>query len=230
MKKLIGIILIAVIAVTMFGACGKKAGERITDGPVQLRTPSDGDTIAVFNTSMGEFRAVLFPKYAPKAVENFVALAEAGYYEVLIFHRVEKDFVVQTGDPTGTGGGGESSFGAPFADEYSTNLHHFTGAIGMAKAADDNLKSQFYVMCGTTVGSELVEAMKAADFTDEICDAYVKNGGWPQLDNRYTVFAQVYEGLDVVLKINGVKVDSSKRPTSEVTLNSVKIETYSSEK
>lgn len=224
MKKLFTVLLVAALALAMSG-CGEKA-PKVTDGPIQLRTPKDGDTVAVFNTSMGEFKVVLFPETAPKSVGNFVTLAGEGYYDGLPFHRVEKDFVIQSGDPTGTGSGGDSSYGVPFSDEYSTELHHFTGAVGMAKAADDQLGSQFYIICGIAITDEVATAMKNADYPDEIIETYKKQGGYPSLDNRYTVFGQVYEGMDVVMRINEVKTDRFSRPTDEVVINSVKIETY----
>ncbi len=224
MKKVLSVLLAAALALAL-GGCGAKA-PKVTDGPLQLRTPTEGDTVAVFSTSMGEFKVVFFPEVAPKSVGNFVTLAEQGYFDGLVFHRVERDFVIQSGDPTGTGSGGDSSFGAPFADEYSTELHHFTGAVGMAKAADNQLGSQFYIICGTAITDEVAAAMQNADYSEDIIEAYKKNGGYPSLDNRYTVFGQVYEGMDVVMKINEVKTDKFSRPTADVVINSVKIETY----
>lgn len=111
---------------------------------LQFAHPVAGDTIAVFDTSMGEIRAVLFPDGAPRAVENFVTLARQGYYDELSFHRVIEDFLIQSGDPTGTGTGGQSAFGGYFADEISDRLHNYTGALAMANSGEDSNGSQFF--------------------------------------------------------------------------------------
>ena len=87
---------------------------------------------AIMHTNMGDITIQLYPEVAPKTVENFVTLAKKGYYNGLIFHRVIKDFMIQGGDPTGTGAGGESIYGAKFEDECSQELHNFRGALSMA--------------------------------------------------------------------------------------------------
>ena len=89
---------------------------------------------AVIETTMGTITAQLFPKYAPKTVENFVKLAEKNYYDNVIFHRIIPDFMIQGGDPTGTGRGGESIYGHPFEDEFSEELFNFTGALSPLNA------------------------------------------------------------------------------------------------
>ena len=91
----------------------------------QKEMPAVGEKIAVIKTDKGDIKVRLFPEEAPKAVENFVTHAENGYYDGLIFHRVIKDFMIQGGGPKGTGTGGESIWGKPFADEFSSELHNF---------------------------------------------------------------------------------------------------------
>ena len=89
---------------------------------------------ATIKTNHGEIVIQLFPEQAPKTVENFVGLAKKGYYDGVIFHRVINDFMIQGGDPTGTGMGGESIWGAPFEDEFSNELFNIRGALSMANA------------------------------------------------------------------------------------------------
>lgn len=101
----------------------------------QLRKPQAGDITATMKTTMGEIQILLFPDAAPKAVENFTTHAKNGYYDGLIFHRVIPDFMIQGGDPTGTGMGGESIWGKPFEDEFSPDYHNLRGALSMANAA-----------------------------------------------------------------------------------------------
>ena len=249
MRKILGSFLLILLCSALLFGCGKKpdgngepnpdGGDQQPEAPVtatelpQLAGPQEGDTIAVFETDKGAFKAVLYEEYAPLAVENFVALAKSDYYKDLLFHRVVDNFVVQTGDPTGTGKGGESASGSAFKNEVCPELHHFTGALGMANAAADLNMSQFYVVCENTVSSDALTAMEslsADGYPAEVVEAYKKLGGQPSLDYRYTVFGQVYEGLDVIEKIASVKVDEDSRPLKDVKLLSVTIETYTAEK
>ena len=98
----------------------------------QTRAPQQGDTVATMKTTLGDIKILLFPDAAPKAVENFVTHAKNGYYNGIIFHRVIPDFMIQGGDPTGTGRGGESIWGRSFEDEFSVDYHNIRGALSMA--------------------------------------------------------------------------------------------------
>lgn len=165
----------------------------------QLNKPIRGETIAVIATSMGTMKIRLFPDEAPKTVENFVTHAKNGYYDGLIFHRVIKDFMIQGGDPTGTGRGGQSIWGKAFEDEFSENLRNIKGSISMANAGKNTNGSQFFIV-------------QAAD-------------GTPWLDFRHTVFGQVYEGMDIVDTIAGVKVNNSDKPLEDVVVINIHIGT-----
>ena len=105
----------------------------------------DGETIAVIKTNKGDIKVRFFPEEAPKAVENFISLAESGYYDGVIFHSVINDFMIQGGDPDGDGTGGESAFGGKFEDEFSSKLYHFRGALSMANSGADTNGSQFFI-------------------------------------------------------------------------------------
>lgn len=229
LKRILSICLVTLLALALFSGCKGKTPSSDEFG-MQLSGPKEGDTVAVFVTDAGTFKAVLFPEQAPLAVDNFVTLANQGYYDGLIFHRVVADFVIQTGDPTGTGSGGSSASGSYFKNEYSPLMHHYTGALGMANSGENTNSSQFYVVNGPTVSDNLINQMqiKGAEggYDDTVIEAYKSVGGVPTLDYKYTVFGQVYEGLDVVAKINGVKTDDSDRPLDDVKLLSVVIETY----
>ena len=111
---------------------------------------------ATIKTNHGEIVVQLFPEQAPKTVENFVALAEKGYYNGVVFHRVIPDFMIQGGDPTGTGMGGESSFGGNFADEFSPELFNINGALSMANAGPDTNGSQFFIVTNEHVDDGMV--------------------------------------------------------------------------
>ena len=123
----------------------------------QKEMPAVGEKVAVIKTDKGDIKVRLFPEEAPKAVENFVTHAENGYYDGLIFHRVIKDFMIQGGDPKGTGTGGESIWGKPFADEFSSELHNFRGALSMANAGPNTNGSQFFIVQADSVSDDLVD-------------------------------------------------------------------------
>ena len=101
---------------------------------------------ATIKTNLGEIKIQLFEKQAPKTVNNFIQLAEKGYYDGVIFHRVIPDFMIQGGDPTGTGRGGKSIYGKAFEDEFSDQLFNFTGALSRANAGQNTNGSQFIIV------------------------------------------------------------------------------------
>lgn len=111
----------------------------------QMEKPAAGDQIAILHTDAGDLQVRLFPEAAPKAVDNFVKLAQKGYYDGVIFYRIVKDSVLQTGDPTGTGNGGESADGTRFEDEFDTRLLNLKGSLAMANDGEDRNGSQFFL-------------------------------------------------------------------------------------
>lgn len=126
----------------------------------QLEKPADGEEIAVLHTTMGDIRIRLFPDAAPKAVENFKGLIKDGYYNGIVFHRVIDNFMIQGGDPTATGTGGESIWGAPFEDEFNTNLINLRGALSMANSGVDTNGSQFFIVqCKDKLTDDTAENM-----------------------------------------------------------------------
>ncbi|MDR2817297.1 MAG: peptidylprolyl isomerase [Oscillospiraceae bacterium] len=187
---------------------------------MQFENPKRGDTIATIKTSMGDIKIRLFPKQAPKACENFISLAEKDYYKGVIFHRVINNFMIQTGDPEGTGMGGESKWGKPFEDEFSSDLHNFRGAVSMANSGPGTNGSQFFIV----QANGPAEADSAE--SSEVKEAYKKLGGTPWLDNKHTVFGQVIEGLDVVDKIAGVEVGAADKPTTAITITEIETSKY----
>ncbi|MFD1550248.1 peptidylprolyl isomerase [Levilactobacillus fuyuanensis] len=173
-------------------------------------------------TSMGTIQLQLFPEQAPKTVENFVTHAKAGYYDGMTFHRVIPNFMIQGGDPTGTGMGGESIWGQPFEDEFSPELYNLRGALSMANAGPNTNGSQFFIVQDKDMTPQIQGQMKDAGFPEEIVKAY-ENGGTPWLDFRHTVFGQVITGMDVVDAIAAVKTDASDQPATPVTMDKVTV-------
>jgi peptidylprolyl isomerase len=154
--------------------------------------------VAVMNTNMGTIAFRLFTDVAPKACENFETHGEKGYYDGIVFHRVIDGFMIQGGDPTGSGYGGKSIWGVPFEDEFSPE-HRFTGPgiLAMANSGPKTNGSQFFITLAAT----------------------------PWLDNKHTIFGEVIEGMDVVMAIGKAEVDPSDKPTSEIKIESMMFET-----
>lgn len=177
---------------------------------------------ATIKTSLGDISLQLFPDQAPKTVKNFVELAKQGYYNDVTFHRVIPDFMVQTGDPTATGAGGESIYGHPFADEFSPELFNLKGAVSMANAGPNTNGSQFFVVTNRNLSTNLIGQMEAAGYPAEVIEAY-QNGGTPWLDFHHTVFGQVVSGLDVAIKISQVKRNFEDRPEETVLIKAIEI-------
>jgi len=148
------------------------------------------------NTNQGTIRIKLFPEHAPKTIENFLGLAKKGYYDGIIFHRVITEFMIQGGDPTGTGRGGQSLWGKPFEDECSPELSFSTrGILAMANAGPNTNGSQFFITTALT----------------------------PWLDGRHTIFGEVIEGYEVVEKIERTPTGRDDRPVDNQVIESITI-------
>jgi cyclophilin family peptidyl-prolyl cis-trans isomerase len=154
-------------------------------------------SLATIQTNLGSFTVELYDEAAPKAVENFVTLAQKGYYNGVTFHRVIKNFMIQGGDPTGTGAGGESCWGKNFADECTADVRFDQpGLLAMANRGPNTNGSQFFV---TTVPC-------------------------PWLNGRHTIFGKVTKGMDTVKKIEGSKVGPGDKPSAPVVIQSVTVD------
>jgi len=155
--------------------------------------------VATMETTKGNIVIELRADLAPKAVENFVTHSKNGYFNGLIFHRVIKDFMIQAGDPTGTGAGGNSIWGKSFEDEFAPNaVFDKAGVLAMANRGPNTNGSQFFI---TTVA------------------AYWLNG-------RHTIFGQVKEGFDIVKKIENVPTNGKyegNKPLEDVKIISISI-------
>ncbi len=194
---------------------------------IQTASPVKGNTVAVMHTNMGDIKIKLFPEFAPKTVENFTTHAKNGYYNGLIFHRVIKDFMIQGGDPTGTGMGGESIWGSSFEDEFNPAVHNIRGALCMANAGPNTNGSQFFIVQASECPAQMLSQMKQigdeGGFSEAVIADYEALGGTPWLDYRHTVFGYVFEGMDTVDDIANVKVGANDKPMYDVTIDSVEI-------
>ena len=202
-------------------------GERILK---QFEKPSVGEKIAVLKTNKGDIKIRLFEEAAPLAVENFISLIEDKYYDGIIFHRVIENFMIQGGDPSGTGRGGESKWKKPFKDEFNLNFRNFRGALSMANAGPNTNGSQFFIVQGDKLSEDILSQMRDAGedrgYPEEIVDAYEKVGGAFWLDGKHSVFGQVFEGMDVVDDIAKSKVGFMDKPVFDIVIEEALITDY----
>lgn len=182
-----------------------------------------GEVLVEMNTTMGSIKIKLFKEQAPKTVENFVTHAKNGYYNGIIFHRVIKNFMIQGGDPTGTGMGGESIWGGSFEDEFSPELLNIRGALSMANAGPGTNGSQFFIVQAKQVETSILKQMEVRGWSKEEVEFYKKNGGTPWLDGKHTVFGQVVEGMDIVDAIANVEVGFQDKPKEDVKIESITV-------
>lgn len=205
--------------------------------PKNFEAPEIGEEIAVITVKdYGVIKVHLFPEVADKAVENFVGLAKQGYYDELIFHRIIPNFMNQGGDPRGNGTGGNSIWGESFDGGIPMGLYHFSGAIAYANSGSTATNgSQFYIV-NTPEGylqntcEELMEYDPSKyGWQQSVIDLYNEKGGVPFLDGGYTVFGQVFEGMDVVRAMSQVETDQYDKPLTQVQIESIKIVEYQGE-
>ncbi|MDR1627450.1 MAG: peptidylprolyl isomerase [Oscillospiraceae bacterium] len=256
-KKLIGVLLMC-FTILSFCGCQNKHNPSDDDNPIgyQLNLPEKDEEIAVVNTNLGSFKIRFFPKAAPKSVENFKKLSQNGYYNGIIFHRVIKNFMVQTGDPNGNGTGGQSIWGKDFEDEFSSKLFNITGSVSMANRGPNTNGSQFFINNKDSSSFEGWEryqktydiykqdpgkfsskygtTIDMSKITDEIKNLYEKHGGNPNLDGYYstankghTVFGQVFEGMETINSISQSPTNDSDKPLDEIRINNIEIVAYS---
>ena len=197
MKKIILPLFLVMLAFSILFAYGKLNNVNSNTSDKGNYFMGDSKTVAVIKTNMGTIEIELFAEQTPKTVENFVGLSEKGYYNGVIFHRVIKNFMIQGGDPTGTGRGGASFWGGKFEDEFVSDLKHDTpGILSMANAGPNTNGSQFFITLVAT----------------------------PWLDGKHTVFGKVINGMDVVYEIGEVKTAAGDKPVNEVVMEEVTIE------
>ena len=228
-------ILLAAGLVTGCGGSGSAGGgvrrPSYESEELQFQAPAEGDSIAIFDTSAGQVRAVLYPDIAPMAVDNFTGLAQQGYYNGTSFHRILYGFAVQGGDASGTGTSGATIWNNnPYPKEISDQLHHYSGALCAAFSPDEEVSglSQFYFVQSLPekLDSSLRTQMEEAGVRTQVIEAYDQVGGLPYLDYTDTVFGQVYEGMEIVDQLAQAEVDENGKPLEDVILNSVTISTY----
>lgn len=200
MKSLFLLIILTLTLGCKNGSTTQQKGDIVT----QYMNGKDSVTVAVIKTNMGTIEILLFDELVPKTVENFVGLAQKGYYNGIIFHRVIENFMIQGGDPTGSGRGGESFWGKSFADEFNMELKHETpGVLSMANAGPNTNGSQFFITLVPT----------------------------PWLDGKHSIFGHVLKGMEVVEAIGKVATSQPfNKPLNDVVMETVTIEKRANKK
>jgi len=197
MKKIIFPLFLAMLSTGILFAWGNQTNDNSNTLEKGNNSMSDSITVAIIKTNMGTIEIELFADKTPKTVENFAGLAEKGYYNGVIFHRVIKNFMIQGGDPSGTGRGGASFWGGKFEDELVPDLKFdAAGILAMANAGPNTNGSQFFITLAAT----------------------------PWLDGKHTVFGKVINGMDVVYAIGEVKTETGDKPINPVVMEEVTIE------
>ena len=199
----------------------------------QMAKPEKGETIAVIHVAdFGDITVKFFDDVAPKAVENFVTHAKEGYYDGVTFHRVIDEFMIQGGDPEGTGAGGESIWGTGFEEEIDDSLVPYRGSLCMASSGvgTSSLGSQFFITQANP-SEEMTQTLTQYGYDEGLIEAYKKYGGYMSLNGQYTVFGQVIDGMDVVDKIAKTPVKENdmgeeSSPEDPVVIESIEVTTY----
>tara|TARA_B100001173_G_scaffold294072_1_gene287640 strand:- start:176 stop:814 length:639 start_codon:yes stop_codon:yes gene_type:complete len=174
---------------------GVTMSDKVYDKQPDMNLNSDSTYSAIINTNLGEMSVEFFTDDAPLTVNNFVTLSKDGYYDNVIFHRVISGFMIQGGDPSGTGHGDYGKFpGYEFEDELNNQRPYEKGILAMANRGPNTNGSQFFIM--------------HADYP---------------LPYSYTIFGKVTEGLEVIDKIASVETDSADKPTDDIIINTVEI-------
>ena len=229
MKKSLTFYLITLITMTFFAGCTaisdtETADTRTTSGLgqedkdssaqkvsektiskeslAQLAEPKAGDKVAIIETDFGTIKIKLFTEQVPEMTKNFEELAKTGKYNGVPFHRVMKNFMIQTGDFTEKNGRGGHSYKGPdtkLPDEIVPELKHLFGTVSMANSGPDSNGSQFFIV--------------------------TNNEGTPFLDGGYTIFGQVYEGMEVADKIVDLQVPGTEKPSREINMTKVEVMT-----
>lgn len=175
-----------------------------TNNSPQLAPPVAGDTVAFIETDMGTIKLKLFTEQVPEITKNFMELSKSGKFDNVPFHRVMKNFMIQTGDFTTKNGFGGYSYkgaGVELPDEIVPSLKHLYGTVSMANHGADTNGSQFFII--------------------------TNKNGYSSLDGGYTIFGQVYEGMDVAEKIADLQTPGTEKPSKEILMKKVTIMPYS---
>lgn len=200
---------------------------------VQLDKPQEGAQIAIISTTLGEMRAVLYPQYAPNAVNNFITLANDGYYNDTYVFGIQKDTFFLAGTPNKNGELNDDydNDNENIEKEIHDNLWPLRGAICSISGSGNHAGSRFMICNSIELTDEIKEEMLSASENTMLADAFIERGGIPNYSRQYSIIAQVYEGLDVIDKICAAEVEAfdadSLIPKEDIMIEKIVISEYS---
>lgn len=223
-------------------SCGSDEADRevgtIVDGYMnigdisldQVQLPQVGEEILVINTNKGSFKIRLFEDVTPGTVAAVKEFVNNGFYDGLLFSRIEEDFLIQVGIPDYKVEE-EQKVSNEYFREFHEDYRHYNGAIALAHDGREGLAftGSFYIISNDEIEEDYLEAMKDLDnlYPEEVWDTYDKLGGIPRLDMQFAVFGQVFYGMDVVMEINKIPLDEMNgQPTEEVIIESMKLDIF----
>lgn len=211
---------------------------------IQLEAPKEGDPIAIVDTTLGEFRFVLYPEQSPNAVKNFTELAESGYYDGTYVYNAESGVYASAGSKQADGESPDSDRSRELVErELHQDLWPFRGSVCMLNTSKDRTFKQRLMGGGTIFNGSRFALVNSIEFTDELKqelldvsqsqelgEAFLKMGGVPNFSQQMTIIGQTYEGLDVIDAITNVETRNdghNKAPVDDIIINSIKIDSYS---
>lgn len=246
---IIGIIVLIVVVLCLTGCKDKSVSENLVYNKTtnkitkpstssvdyeaaakkQMAAPKKGETVAIITVkNFGDIKIKFFEDVAPKAVENFVTHSKNGYYNGTTFHRVMEEFMIQGGDPKGDGTGGESIWGKDFGEELDLGLVPYRGALCMASkgTGTNSIGSQFFIV-QANYDEEMASALKQYNYPEGLINQYKNYGGYLSLYQGYTVFGQVFEGMNIVDRIASVEKGVSVTGELSIPIQKIEIEKIS---
>lgn len=236
-------------AVSCMNYIGNKSSSYIdmkTLDLVQTKTPNDDAPVAVIKTTLGDIKAVLYPQYAPKAVESFINLAESGYYDNTYVFQSEPGVYFGAGSAEKNGDLGDNYDKAAESveQELNQNLWPFKGALcSLSTGQEGNFFEKLFGNAKIINGSRFA-VLNSVEFTDEfkqelldtnkedttVADAFIERGGVPNLSQKITIFGQTFEGFEVIDELTGLEVeedeDETKVPVEDIMIETIEISTY----
>jgi len=225
LKKSVLVLSIMVMSFVLLSGC---SGKKDVPLPRQMEKPKAGDEIAIIKTSEGEFKMKLLSDVAPKTVEAFKKIVETKYYEAGRMDKRPVSHIIMTFNPEDDKTF-EEFFGSTYVTETANDVRHYTGAVGMARKGESEPSGEFYIVATEEMDQEFLETMDDLEdlYPKEVRETYDAYGGEPRIDLEFTVFAQVYEGMDVVDAIFKIEHDEyTFETTKEVTIESIEIKTF----
>ncbi len=230
MKKILALVLIisTLCSCSLMGSYGNMIDESKLNFNAQLSQPNENEEIAVITTTEGVIKMRLFPEYAPNAVNNFKTLANEGYYNDSFVFFIEQNVAFMAGTKDREGQQATTIFeeNKPFENELTDALWHFTGAVSAMSTTKGKSDSRFFITANAKVSDATLDSMIEVGYPQKLVDKYKQIGGVPGLDKNYTIFGQIYEGLDIIDKIMSSPADENGVPSPDVKIQNIEITTH----